>query len=91
MTQRVVDFMHCLQFFELDLPHASATKQQLVQKVLPDAKKVKPGFPVLLQLQGMFEAIEQFCHDQYSLPWLLWHCLRHLINAMQNCTARRQK
>lgn len=31
---------HGLQFFELDLPHASATKQQLVEKVLPNAQKV---------------------------------------------------
>lgn len=28
------------QFFEIDLPHASAIKQRLVQKVLPDAVKV---------------------------------------------------
>ena len=28
------------QFFEIDLPHASITKQKLVTRVLPDAAKV---------------------------------------------------
>ena len=34
-----------LQFFELDLPHASAIKQQLVEKVLPNAQKVTTSPP----------------------------------------------
>ena len=29
-----------MQFYEIDLPHASAIKQRLVQKVLPDVVKV---------------------------------------------------
>lgn len=29
-----------LQFYEVDLPHASITKQKLVDKVLPDTAKV---------------------------------------------------
>ncbi len=29
-----------VQFYEIDLPHASAIKQKLVQKVLPDTNKV---------------------------------------------------
>lgn len=29
-----------LQFYEVDLPHASVTKQKLVDKVLPDTAKV---------------------------------------------------
>ena len=36
----VHDTEYCLQFFELDLPHASAVKQHLVQKALPDTHKV---------------------------------------------------
>lgn len=29
-----------LQFYEVDLPHASITKQKLVDRVLPDTAKV---------------------------------------------------
>ncbi len=29
-----------MQFYEIDLPHASIIKQKLVQKVLPDTDKV---------------------------------------------------
>lgn len=38
-----------LQFYEIDLPHASAIKQKLVDKVLPDAAKVStlPSLPYL--------------------------------------------
>lgn len=34
-----------LQFYEVDLPHASITKQKLVDKVLPDTAKV-PVLPI---------------------------------------------
>ena len=36
-----IESLHlAMQFYEIDLPHACAIKQRLVQKVLPDAVKV---------------------------------------------------
>lgn len=32
-----------VKFFEIDLPHASLRKQELVREVLPDAEKVRPA------------------------------------------------
>ena len=60
-----------MQFYEIDLPHASAVKQKLVQKVLPDAKKVSSlhFHPAHITLQvGLCQLFELLCmltmHEQ---------------------------
>lgn len=60
-----------MQFYEIDLPHASAIKQKLVQKVLPDTKKVSQAvllIPVLINYLLPYVTAKADCLQLHNLP-----------------------
>ncbi len=54
-----------MQFYEIDLPHASTIKQKLVQKVLPDTNKVSQA--VLLMPMLISHLLPHFIAKAYCL------------------------
>ena len=60
-----------MQFYEIDLPHASAIKQKLVQKVLPDTNKVSQAvllIPVLMNYLLPNVTAKADCLQLHNLP-----------------------
>lgn len=59
-----------MQFYEVDLPHASNIKQKLVQKVLPDTDKVSqvvPLIPVLIRKLLPYVIAQVYCLQIYDV------------------------
>ena len=67
-----------VQFYEIDLPHASIIKQSLVQNVLPDAVKVGTAIALLFCIKQIFLCFH--IHEAYAcMPGLTVSRCAHII------------
>ena len=60
-----------MQFYEIDLPHASTIKQKLVQKVLPDTTKVSQAvllMPMLINPLLPHFTAKAYCLQPHHVP-----------------------
>lgn len=64
-----------MQFYEIDLPHASTIKQKLVQKVLPDTNKVNQAVLILVLISHLLPYI---IAKAYCLQICVVHSMKHL-------------
>ena len=68
-----------VQFYEIDLPHASIIKQSLVQKVLPDAVKVGTAIALRFCIKQIFLCLH--IHEAYAcMPALTVSRCAHIIH-----------
>ncbi len=60
-----------MQFYEIDLPHASTIKQKLVQKVLPDTNKVSQAVvlvPMVMNNLLLCVIVKAYCLQPRHVP-----------------------